>query len=319
VVRQGISPAHFFQKVDLDRNGRLSWEEVKRVVLSFQPDLSLTEQQLLFRKFDRDGNGEIDVNEFCALLNGCRPEVLLSIESKIRALGEKLKTNYGQYSWADMFNMFDQDRDGRLTRVEWLRVGKLLCPDLTEQDLSDVFNRFDVDRNGCLQLVEFENFFREAIERTTVGSRTPTSSMGLGSMGLGSMGLGSMGLGSAGLGSMATSSVGLSSMSSASYGVMPPAYTPPYEEPWEKQVLDNVRSELLSNQSGVGGSRLGISDVFRRLDIDKNGSISMSEFDRIIRTYHPDLQEFHVAKLFSLVNVSGNGHIGMNEFVRRFG
>merc|ERR1719420_1571484 len=92
IVRTGFSPLQLFQKVDLDHNGRLSWTELERVIISFQPDLSLTERQMIWRRFDMDGSGDIDIQEFCGIINGANAPALISIENTVRRLGARFSS-----------------------------------------------------------------------------------------------------------------------------------------------------------------------------------------------------------------------------------
>merc|ERR1711972_374824 len=161
--------------------------------------MGITERESIFKRFDRDHTGDIDMNEFCQVLDATHPHALLSVEASIRKLGDRVKATYGYYSWSDMFNVFDANRDGTLTRDEWRRAMRTIGPDVSEADINDVFNRFDFDRSGYIDLTEFQGFFQEAIERGgPVSYSTGISPRGVG-------------------------------VGGATYGTIPPTYVPPHE------------------------------------------------------------------------------------------
>jgi len=97
-------------------------------------------------------------------------------------------------------------------------------------------------------------------------------------------------------------------------GAMPAFVAPPVEAVWERQVLDTIRAALSPERS-----RMDISEVFRRLDLSKSGTMTYYEFGRMIATYRSDLLPGHIEQLFNKVNVSKSGAITYGEFVRRFG
>jgi len=285
IVRTGFSPVQLFQKVDLDRNGRLSWTELEQVILSFQQDLSVTERQAIFRRFDADQTGDIDINEFCRTLDQANGSALIAVEGKISILGERFRRN-GQ-TVADAFQAFDRNFDGLLTRDEWVRAMRTFAWDLSDAESDAVFRRFDVNGDGYMNIAEFDTFFKDAVARCG-NSYNP-----------------GYGQASTGLSYAATPST---------YGVMPVYVAPPAEEPWEMEVLDTVRSCL-----SVGRSGMTITDVFRRLDYDHSQTMSPIEFQRMVTAYRPDLTAAHVDSLFRKVNTSNTGQIVLSEFIRRFG
>lgn len=297
IVRTGFTPQQLFQKVDLDHNGRLSRAELERVICSFQPDLSLSERDAIFRRFDTDGSGQVDITEFCTSLNRGSPNAFVSMESKMKALGDKFRMS-GQ-TVSDAFHVFDRNYDGFLTRDEWFRAMRTFdtigSAVLTDAEIDAVFSRFDVNGDGYMSIQEFDQFFRETLDRSP---QYYTPAVG-GAVG-GQYGLPA---GAPQYGAPAFQ-----------YGVMPAYVAPVVEQPWETEVLDTVRGCL-----SVGRSGMTITEVFRRLDIDHNNAMSPVEFDRMTRAYRPDLTAQHVDALFRKVNTSGNGQISLSEFIRRFG
>jgi len=281
IVRTGFTPLQLFQKVDLDSNGRLSWAELERMILSFQPDLSMTERQAIFSRFDRDGSQDVDVNEFCGCMDRCNAQALVNVEALFKGLGDRFRSS-GQ-TVSDIFHVFDRNYDGFLQLDEWARAMKTFdvpTPTLSDADIEAVFKRFDVNGDGYMSIQEVDTFFRDCIQRSQHSQvQAQTTYTG-----------------------------------SQTYQVMPTYQPPPPEEAWESEVLETVRSCL-----SVGRSGLSITEVFRRLDINNNESMDVVEFQRMVTAYRQDLAQAHVEALFLKVNTSGTGHITMSEFVRRFG
>jgi Ca2+-binding EF-hand superfamily protein len=281
IVRTGFTPMQLFNKVDLDHNGRLTWDELEKVILSFQSDLSVTERQSIFRRFDKDGNGSIDIQEFCNTLNTWNPSAFVSMETKLKAIGDKFRAQ--NQSVADAFHVFDVNWDGFLTRDEWFRAMKTYDTyggvSLSDADIDVIFRRFDLNGDGLLSIAEFDQFFRDTLQR-----------------------------------SYSAGGQGVYGAAPIQYGVLPTYPNYPVEQPWETEVLDLVRNCL-----SVGRSGMQITEVFRRLDIDHNNSMSPIEFQRMVTAYRQDLTAAHIDSLFRKVNTSGCGAITLSEFVRRFG
>mmetsp|Transcript_68667 Transcript_68667/g.154309 ORF Transcript_68667/g.154309 Transcript_68667/m.154309 type:complete len:417 (-) Transcript_68667:85-1335(-) len=268
IVRSGHAPQDVFNKLDTDRNGWLSWQELEHLILSFQPDLAFSEKQAVFDRFDRDRSGHVDLNEFCRALQEANATALVSVEDKVKYIGDKFKAR--GLTIYDSFAVFDRNGDGYLTREEWQRAMSVLAPDLHANDVEAVFRRFDVDYDGYMNIAEFQRFFQNALDRHSVVQTTP--------------------------------------------GVWPVYQAPPAEEPWQTQVLDLVKSCLSTSRT-----QLTASEVFRRLDIDNNQTLSSFEFNRVVTTYQPNLTQQQLEALFYKVNISGSGSISLGEFVRRFG
>lgn len=164
IVRTGWTPRQVFEKIDGDRNGSLSRHELEDVILRFQPDLSLSERDEIFRFFDRDGSGQISLYEFCSSLEATGPEALAALEGQIRLLAERLVAQGCTLRQA--WQCFDRDGDQLLTADEWRRAVRALAPGLRPEDGEVILRHFDRDGNGLLSLVEFQDFYEQAMQRT---------------------------------------------------------------------------------------------------------------------------------------------------------
>merc|ERR1712032_381165 len=61
--RTGFTPLALFCQLDANNDGQISLDELERLALQLQPDMSQVEMQLLFQKIDADGSGVIDRRE----------------------------------------------------------------------------------------------------------------------------------------------------------------------------------------------------------------------------------------------------------------
>lgn len=175
IVRTGWTPQQIFDKMDRDRNGSLSRHELEDVILRFQPDLSLSERDRIFRRFDQDSSGQISVYEFCRALEATSPEALAALEGEVRLLAERLAAQ--GYTLRQAWQLFDRDGDQQLTADEWRRAVRALAPGLRPEDGEAILRHFDRDGNGLLSLVEFQEFYEQSMQRTQL--LPPDASRGL--------------------------------------------------------------------------------------------------------------------------------------------
>lgn len=162
VVRTGHTPQELFNKLDLDHNGKLSRDELQQLMLALEPNLSRTDIEAIFWRFDKDFSGEVDVFEFYEALQTANPTSLVAVEEKVKALGQKFGTT--SYNMSDLFAVFDRNGDSFLSKEEWHRALSLFGPEVSPADAEAVFSRFDVNQDGFLSIAEFQAFFQTSID-----------------------------------------------------------------------------------------------------------------------------------------------------------
>ncbi|CAE8716007.1 unnamed protein product, partial [Polarella glacialis] len=175
LVRIGSTPQDLFARLDGDHNGRLSWLELEAVILGLEPHLSLSEKEAIWQRFDKDGSGLVDLNEFYEALQQVNAGALVAVEDKVKFMGTKFR-QLG-YNVQEAFAVFDRDFDGFLSREEWQRAMSLLGPELGPNDVEAVFRRFDVNGDGFMHISEFQDFFQNALDLRATAP--PTWSAGL--------------------------------------------------------------------------------------------------------------------------------------------
>jgi len=296
IVRTGHDVDTLFNSLDVDGNKRLSRPEIARMMITFQPDLSQAEQKAVFARFDVNRSGDVDIHEFTQALKDANPSSLISVEDKVKAIGDRFRER--GYTLLNAFTLFDRDGDGQLTCDEWHRAIRLVSPSHSDHDIEAVFRRFARGGTGLMSVAEFQNFFQDSIDRRTPAMTSTASYI--------------------------QKEVQLAQLAAppAPPPLPPPPPPPPLataplhaaEMPWETEVLDLVKSCLSVARSGMT-----ITEVFRRLDVDASNEMSWSEFKRLMKTYRNDLSDYHLEQLFYKVNTSRTGSITMGEFVLRFG
>lgn len=163
-----------FNVFDSDHDGSITIDDVEKVMNSLQHlkneiEMPSVEQiKVAFDKFDANKNGSIEFEEFLEILR-CAGQVgedsrLTSKSSKnivqttnvSNTTDRSVKTNMRV-----MFEQFDKDNDGKITKHELNFVMQNLFPDevITDRDIDDMLRAADLDQNGFIDFDEFANMF----------------------------------------------------------------------------------------------------------------------------------------------------------------
>merc|ERR1711871_534616 len=116
-----------FVLFDRDGGGSIDAKELGTVMRSLGQNPTDDELNDMIQEVDVDGNGEIDFDEFCAMMV------------------KMMKTHDSLYDIKLAFDVFDVDGDGHITREE---LKESLCrhgQKLTDEEFDELFNETDVD------------------------------------------------------------------------------------------------------------------------------------------------------------------------------
>jgi len=95
----------------------------------------------IIRKFDADGSGKLEFNEFCALVYTLANTVdKETLEKELR----------------EAFRLFDKERNGFISRDSMKALLREIDDKLTEAELNAAIDEIDEDGSGK---IEFEEFF----------------------------------------------------------------------------------------------------------------------------------------------------------------
>jgi len=163
-----------FEFVDTDKSGSLSRAEVKRTLSMWGAPLTESELDELFTKCDKDGDGQINYQEFIDIVQkspalteprelvkqpqlrpGVRAEDMRKAQQMVK---EKILTKFSKFQEA--FKFIDKDRSGTITREElMLNIDELQLGTMIKQEVKENLVDFiDVDDGGTK--IEYKEYAR---------------------------------------------------------------------------------------------------------------------------------------------------------------
>ena len=118
-----------FNSWDTDKDGQISFAELKSAVQRSGQKLSDDDLNAIFVVGDRDQNGEIDLEEFMSLMIPSASDVV----TKFRSIRKTVK------DVQDAFKQFDQDGNGSIDKQELTMALKSSGGNFTQQDIDTIF------------------------------------------------------------------------------------------------------------------------------------------------------------------------------------
>ncbi|KAK9137493.1 hypothetical protein Sjap_008087 [Stephania japonica] len=122
---------------DKDGDGRITIEELEKVIKCLVQHPTKQELESMIRDFDVNGNGMLELGEFLNLM------------------ARKMKEAEVEDELQDAFKVFDKDRDGYISPLELKYVMISLGAKLTEEELQEMIRVADVDGDGQINFDEF--------------------------------------------------------------------------------------------------------------------------------------------------------------------
>ena len=126
-----------FQSIDVDNDGKLSLEEMKKAIAL--NDIKFDFNEEVFKSIDTDNSGNIEYTEF----------ISASIEKNVYLNEEKLK---------DAFKLFDADNSGKISRAE---IEKVLHMDKHSKEIDSIMDKHDKNKDGEIDFEEFLGMMKE--------------------------------------------------------------------------------------------------------------------------------------------------------------
>ena len=129
-----------FEMFDKDKDGKITAVEFANVMRSLNQDPTEEDIKEMIDEVDLDGNGEIDFEEFAALMN--KRSKLTDIEEEV----------------LNAFKLFDSEENGLISFTQL----RHMLDDCADDKISELLNEADVDENG---FIKYEDFVRKMMSR----------------------------------------------------------------------------------------------------------------------------------------------------------
>mmetsp|Transcript_25522 Transcript_25522/g.44493 ORF Transcript_25522/g.44493 Transcript_25522/m.44493 type:complete len:2210 (+) Transcript_25522:2881-9510(+) len=150
-----------FRIFDKDGNGAISRKELVDSFHNFGIGLSTQQIEKVMKLIDTNSDGNIEFDEFKAVFareleleqfkanpieSDWKDKLFSRINEAIRKYGMDL---------TEAFATFDENKDGRISKSEFLECFKRMGVTLTTAQLDELWNTVNVDRDGYISYVEF--------------------------------------------------------------------------------------------------------------------------------------------------------------------
>ena len=129
-----------FSAYDRDGNGKISSQEFERIILAAMGpngQLSKTEIENLYRRADKNNDGELDIPELQAAMN----ENFSEVERK-----KQLR---------EVYAVLDVSGNGLVSAKELMEISKQFGEKLTPEEVEIMIEEFDADGDGHISFEEF--------------------------------------------------------------------------------------------------------------------------------------------------------------------
>mmetsp|Transcript_13818 Transcript_13818/g.26345 ORF Transcript_13818/g.26345 Transcript_13818/m.26345 type:complete len:172 (+) Transcript_13818:58-573(+) len=142
-----------FELVDLDTNQEVTKTEFLNAMKGIGIDKSIAEG--LFNRFDPDGNGVLDREEFFAYCAKGSGEVRSLIRKGVPESDDAVD------KVVEIFRAWDRDGDGTISKDELERVLIVLNPSFTKKDLTNIMKAADKNNDGVIDYEEFADWLQD--------------------------------------------------------------------------------------------------------------------------------------------------------------
>jgi len=128
-----------FKVFDKNDDGRISKDELKEVLKEAKVDASDEQMTKFMEKVDADGNGSLDFNEFCVMMN----EIILESLDKTKQMRE-------------IFDAIDTNGDKKIQDFELKdALSQIVGDDVELEEAQCVIKAVDRDGDGHINFEEF--------------------------------------------------------------------------------------------------------------------------------------------------------------------
>ena len=140
-----------FACFDKDSSGTVTTAELGLVLKSMNKNFNEEELKRIVSKFDSNGDGLIDFDEF----------YLMMTKHEKQEKGNKEKEKEKVDELAQAFAVFDKDGDGNITAKELEIVMKALGEHIDRETIDLMIESVDTDKNGFIDIHEFKRMMND--------------------------------------------------------------------------------------------------------------------------------------------------------------
>ena len=163
IKEKNLSVRQAFSAFDENKDGIISKGEFIETFMVMQLGLSQPDIEKLFLYFDPNKTNRIDYNIFCDKLENIRSG--LTVEEKILEL-VKRRINEKNLSVKQAFLAFDENKDGMISRNEFLKTFRIMDLGVQDNDIVKLFTYFDPNNTGCIDYRVFCSRLQESSNRS---------------------------------------------------------------------------------------------------------------------------------------------------------
>ncbi|XP_063679303.1 neo-calmodulin-like [Bolinopsis microptera] len=140
-----------FKQFDSNGDGTISLREFKIACRRFNPNMSASEVEMLAGQMDIDGNGMIDLEEFCL----CMARHVAASRQRAQQQQSANKPALTSKQLRDAFNYFDKDKSGTISQTELRQVMQTLGVKCNDTEFKAMLVNIDTNGDGVIDFEEF--------------------------------------------------------------------------------------------------------------------------------------------------------------------
>jgi len=290
-----------FKTYDRNGDGKIDRAELAKALTHYRLDFSEEEVEVIFREGDKDNDGEIDYEEFMALMCPDASVIVSKFRDTYKSLGDVKAA----------FKKFDKNRDGALSRSEIARMMFSTGHSYTDIEVDAIMNLGDTDGDGEIDLEEFVNLMSPGASITLAKIRQSFKSIDDVKELFKAIDVDSDGL-------LSKEEM----MNSPGNRFDEEQVEAIYElgDANGDNVLDMGEfiaimypsaGEVLAKLSQSFPNIDQVKELFHQLDLDGDGSLSKQEFNESSKRFSPQ----EVEAIFALGDINDDGAIDLEEFI----
>ena len=171
IIQNNIDLVKVFRKFDTSGDKQMSEVELGKLLKVIDDTLNDQDVHFIFRRFDRDGNGSVCIDEFEKFFSiekeGEKVDVgkneakfpqgaSSSAQKMLKELKEIIQIN--QLDVQLVFKNFDTSGDNQLNLSEFTKLIKVINSRFTEAEVQDLFKAFDINNDKSISFKEFNQY-----------------------------------------------------------------------------------------------------------------------------------------------------------------